>query len=97
MATKGPKYPEYIKPRGDGGVDITLSRPLNVSGAQVNVLTMREPTVEDQLNAESSSTSDADKEMTFMCHLCMIAPDDLKKMALRDYKRMQEAFLGFLI
>ena len=31
-----------------------------------------------------------------MANLCEIAPDDVKKLTLHDYKEVQKAFLGFI-
>lgn len=86
--------PDYIKLR-DGVADITLSRPLEINGAKVAVLTMREPTVDDQLVAEKLGTGgEADK--TYMANLCGQAPADIGRLPLRDFKRLQVAFHGFL-
>lgn len=86
--------PDYIKLR-DGSAEITLSRPLEIEGAKVNVLTMREPTVDDQIAAEKNGTDGmADKK--YMANLCMVTPDDIGRLPLRDFKRLQVAF-GFFI
>ena len=87
---------EFIKQNDDGSVDITLSRPMDIDGAKVAVLRMREPTVGDQLVADESTGSEAAKEITMLSNLCQVAPDDIKRLKLRDYKRAQVAFLGFL-
>ena len=86
--------PEYIK-LGEGKAEITLSRPLEIEGAKVNVLTMREPTVDDQLAAEKHGTGgEADK--AYMANLCMVTPADIGRLPLRDFRRLQVAF-GFFI
>lgn len=91
MSNKRP-VPEYIKLK-EGAAEITLSRPLEISGAKVGVLTMREPTVDDQIAAEKHGTSgEADK--IYMANLCMVAPEDIGRLPLRDFKRLREAF-GF--
>lgn len=88
------KTPEYINLL-DGKAIITLSRPLEIDGAKVGQLTMREPTVDDQLTAEKlGSTGEADK--TYMANLCQIAPSDIGRLPLRDFKRLQVAFGFFL-
>lgn len=89
MATK-----EFIK-IGDGVVEITLSRPLDISGSKVKVLRMREPTVNDQLVMEESQKSDAMKELTLMANLCDMSPDDIRLLTLRDYKRVQVGLQTF--
>jgi hypothetical protein len=80
----------------DGCVDIELSRPIKIDGAAVTALRMREPTVNDQLVMDAKGGSDAQKELAMMANLCAVTPDDLKQLTLRDYKRVQKVFLGFL-
>lgn len=77
-------------------VDVDLSRAIAIDGATVKTLRMREPTVADQLAADELKGSDAAKELMTIANLCQITPDDLKKLGLRDYKKLQEAFLGFI-
>jgi len=94
MATKNQNVPEYIK-LVEGAAQVTLSRPLEIDGAKVKVLSMREPTVDDQLVAEKyGNGGEADK--MYMANLCQVAPDDIGRLPLRDFKRLQEAF-GFFI
>lgn len=79
-----------------GFVDIPLSRAIEVDGAKVKTLRMREPTVADQLAMEEYKGGDAAKELFTLANLCQMTPDDLKRLSLRDYKKLQEAFLGFI-
>lgn len=86
--------PEYIK-LSDSKAQITLSRPLEIDGAKVSVLTMREPTVDDQLAAEKlGSGGEADK--IYMANLCQVTPGDIGRLPLRDFKRLQVAFSFFI-
>lgn len=77
-------------------VDIKLSRPLAIAGADVTALRMREPTVADQLAAEESKGNDAAREIAMFANLCEVAPDDIKRLTLKDYRAVQKAFAGFL-
>lgn len=79
-----------------GFVDVELSRPLEIDGAKVTKLRMREPTVADQLASEEMKGSDSAKEIAMLANLCEVSPDDIKRLTLKDYKKMQAAFLGFL-
>lgn len=79
-----------------GYVDVELSRPLEVDGAQITKLRMREPTVGDQLAADEMKASDAAKEIATLANLCQVAPDDIKRLTLKDYKSLQRAFLNFI-
>jgi hypothetical protein len=78
-----------------GKVEIVLNTPLVIDGAKVPKLTMREPTVKDQLLMDEVTGGAATKELSMMANLCMVTPDDLVGMSLRDYKKVQAAFLGF--
>lgn len=84
------------KPEADGFVDVELTRPLEIDGAQVKVLRMREPTVGDQLASEETKGGEAAREITMLANLCQVTPDDIKRLTLKDYKRLQGAFLGFI-
>lgn len=76
-------------------VDIELARPIRVDGVSVKVLRMREPTVGDQLAMDVVKGGDAAKELAMMSNLCQITPDQLQTLTLRDYKKVQAAFVNF--
>lgn len=86
---------DWLKENADGSVDVTLRKPLEMAGAKVGFLRMREPTVDDQIAASAIKGSDAEKEIALISNLCSVAPSDLRTMTLRDYRRVQEAFVGF--
>lgn len=84
-------------PADAGFVDIELSRPLQIDGANVSALRMREPTVADQLAMEEMKGTDGAKEIGMFANLCEVSPDDIKKLTLKDYKKVQATFLGFTV
>lgn len=84
-----------VEPADAGHVDIELSRPIEIDGAQLTALRMREPTVADQLILEDMKGSDAAKEVALVANLCEVTPDDIKRLTLRDYRKVQKAFSGF--
>lgn len=87
---------EYIE-YSEAKATITLSRPLSINGTKVPKVTMREPTVRDEMLArKTAGTDSADNESTLLANLCGLLTDDLQNMSLKDYRRLQEAFLGFL-
>lgn len=77
-------------------VDIELSKPIAIAGADVSVLRMREPTVADQLIGDSAKGSDAEKEVLLIANLCDVAPADIKAVRMKDYRKLQKAYLDFL-
>lgn len=83
---------------GDAGeCRIELSATLALSsGTDTNHLVMREPTVEDQIVHDELRGSDAVREVTMFANLCEVAPADVRKLTLKNYRRLQEAYQGFL-
>lgn len=84
-------------PADAGFVDVELTRPLQIAGAPVKALRMREPTVADQLAMEEMKGTDGAKEIGMFANLCEVTPDDIKKLTLKDYKKVQAAFLNFTV
>lgn len=76
--------------------DIQLSKPITLDGAKVSALRMREPTVKDQLAAQKVQGGDEEKEIAFIANLCQVNPADLHQLTLKDYKKVQAAFVDFL-
>lgn len=93
--SKSKKSPTDFVAEGVGFNDITLSRPASVGGASVATIRMREPTVADQENFQDAGRNDAAREITTFANLCEIAPDDIRKLPLRDYIRLQASFALF--
>ncbi len=83
---------DYIQEEA-GTNQITLSRAYSGIGE----ISMREPTVQDLLSAElqAKGKSDAEQEITMFANLCEIAPDFIKSLGLKDYKRIQESYRLF--
>lgn len=87
MTTKKTANPDSIQ--------ITLGKPLTIDGAKVSYLTMREPTVNDQLVMDNTPGSPIVKELAIFANLCLVTPADLGGMNLRDYKKLQATFETF--
>lgn len=87
--------PDYITENADGSMTVTLLRGAEISGAFIKVLTLREPTVADQVAAQKSNKNAADAEVALIANLAQIAPAEVQALKLRDYKRLQEALVGF--
>jgi hypothetical protein len=77
-----------------GSVDIELSKAIKIDGANIKALRMREPTVADQL-AVSKITDQVEAELHMLANLCQVAPRDLHQLTMRDYKKVQAAYVGF--
>lgn len=97
--SKQPIKPEESSPHvtlEDGSIRVNLIRGLTLDGTKVMSLTMREPTVADQLAMHASKGNDAEKELTFIANLCELAPVDLHTLTAKDFRRVQAAFLDFM-
>lgn len=84
------------KQQDAGSVDIQLTKAIKIDGVDVKTLRMREPTVADQLASQKAGGDQAEQELAFIANLCQVAPIDLHQLTLRDYKKVQTAFLGFI-
>lgn len=81
------KYDQYVTDLPDGNKEITLS--------DGSTMIMREPTVGDQLIATKAGIA-AESEILYIANLTMNTPDDIKKVKMKDYSKLQAALKGFL-
>lgn len=87
--------PDFLK-AGEGFVDVTLTRPLNVGGAKLSVIRMREPLVRDQKAINKMDGDNADKESMLFANLCGLVPSDMDEMPMKDYARLMDAYTSFM-
>ena len=74
---------------------IKLDGGLDIDGAKVKALNMREPTVNDQLAAADIKGSNARQEVALFANLCEVTPEDIGRLTLKDYRKLQEAYADF--
>lgn len=79
-----------------GSVEIKLRTPLKINGVETSVLTMREPTVGDQLAVDLKGGAPGQREKNLIANLCEIPTESMLEMTLHDYLNVQRAFTGFL-
>lgn len=79
-----------------GSVDIELTTPIKIDGVEVTTLRMREPSVNDQLVHEARKGPEPQKEVASFADLCSVTEADIRALKLRDYRKLQRAFAGFL-
>ena len=77
---------------------ITLEYPFHSKSdnREIKELTMRRPSVGDQLAAEHDSKSVGENEVRMFANLCAISPDEMKQVDLKDYRKIQDAYKSFL-
>ena len=76
--------------------NVELQYPINVHGTEISALNLRRPTVRDRLLSEKANGTEIEKEIRFIANLCELAPDDIEKLDMADYVKVQEVLAGFL-
>ncbi len=77
-------------------IELKLNTPISTNGVKTDRLKIRSPTVGDNLAADSLPESDLMKEIYLVASLCQISTEDVKNLALKDYKAIQAAIESFL-
>lgn len=74
-------------------VRVQLSSPIEINGAKVGYLTMREPVWDDIIAARRNRTADeAERDVLLFASLTETPPEVIRRLPLRDVKRLQKAF-----
>lgn len=76
--------------------EIILTTPVEIDGVSIVKLTMREPTVGDQLTAERRKGAPGETEVAMFAALCSQADSLITQITMRDYKKLQKAYSDFL-
>ncbi|TFF14294.1 phage tail assembly protein [Pseudomonas sp. BCA14] len=72
---------------------VTLTRPSNANGVQVETLTLRAPVVREVRAADRASNSDeVQRELMLFAGLVEVGIKDLEDLKLADYRRVQAAY-----
>ncbi len=78
---------------------IKLQHPIQVGGATIEQVTMRPPRVRDLRAAQRAAGSGAlpgELDVALHANLCEIAPAAIEEMHMVDFRRIQDAYEGFL-
>ena len=78
------------------GETITLEYPVTHQGQEYRELTMRRPRVGDMLAADKRGGGDLERELTMFANLCEAPPEALRELDMKDYRKLQAAYTGFL-
>lgn len=85
------KAPSYLVVESDR-VTVSLSKPAEANGVQVDKLTLRAPTVRDVRTATSATGDDEQREMNLFASLAEVGVKDLEGLTLKDYTRLQAGY-----
>jgi hypothetical protein len=75
---------------------IPLNTPVTSAGVEIKTLKMREPKVRDMLAAEKAGKGDAAREISMFAALCEVEPTVIEELSMKDYRKVQDAYGGFL-
>ena len=75
-------------------IKIKLVTPIDINGVKTDTIVLREPTVGDSLDVQKLAPNDDDqREVLMLARLADISPEDLKRMGMKDFRRMQKGYL----
>ena len=69
---------------------IKLSTPIQTNGTEECSLEMREPTVNDILAVQKATQVTMEQEVELCANLCQIAPDSIRSLTFKDYRKLQK-------
>jgi hypothetical protein len=65
-------------------------------GQEIAALDMRRPKVRDVAANEERKGTDVQKEISLFADLCEVSVDVLEDLDMADYRKLQQAYTGFL-
>jgi hypothetical protein len=75
---------------------VTLEYPFEFEGQTIKTLSLRRPTVGDNLAVQKAAATDAEREIRLLANLAEVAPEALHRMDLKDYGKLQTTLASFL-
>lgn len=89
--------PDFLTENDDGSITVDFgSRAPSIDGTKVEKLTLREPTVDDQIAAQKGRGA-AEAEVALLSTLAEISPEAIRAMTLRQYGRLQAVLQVFMV
>lgn len=76
--------------------EIKLEYPVESNGVTIELLSMRRPKVRDQIAAQKGDKPFPEIEKTLFSNLCEVAPAVIEELDMKDYKKLQNTYSGFL-
>ena len=88
--------PSAPPPEPARSATVRLDWPVRAEGRTVSSLTMRRPKVRDERDAKRVAEDEGDQEIALLANLCEVAPSTIHELDMVDYRKLQEAFVGFM-
>ena len=79
-------------------VTITLDFPVQLADRELSEVSMRRPTVGDEVKFAPTSNNirtQAEEEARYFAHLCGITVEEMKQLDMGDYDKLQKQYLVF--
>ena len=74
---------------------IELDYSIDIDGVSVDSLTMRRPTVRDQMIIDKAKGTDTEKAVKFFANLCEVAPSSIEALDTADFTKLSEVLQDF--
>lgn len=74
---------------------ITLDVPILIDGVEADRLTMRRPTVRDEIGFQKGKGDPGERAVRLIAALCEVAPDDLMEMDAADFGKLEAQYQAF--
>lgn len=88
--------PKYLNLSADS-VTVTLTKPSEVNGVNVQTITMRSPTVRDvRASMQTGGDDDEQRELNLFASLSEVGVKDLEGLTYKDYNRLATGY-NFLV
>ncbi|MBA1195464.1 phage tail assembly protein [Pseudomonas entomophila] len=88
--------PKYLNLSADR-VTVTLTKPSEVNGVNVQTITMRSPTVRDvRASTQTGGDDDEQRELNLFASLAEVGVKDLEGLTYKDYNRLATGY-NFLV
>lgn len=74
---------------------VQFDPPIKIGDKEFSEIQMREPILSDSLDSEQYSEHELAREAYQIALLCGVNPEDLAKISMPNYKKIQSAFVAF--
>ena len=74
---------------------IDLDYSIQIDGTKVQQLSMRRPTVRDQMFFEDGKGSEARRIVNYLANLCEVSPDNILELDQSDFSKLTKIIEGF--
>jgi hypothetical protein len=74
---------------------IELTYSVEIDGVSVDSLTMRRPTVRDQMVIDKAKGTDTEKAVKFFANLCEVSPSTIEALDTVDFTKLSEVLADF--